>query len=75
MRRVFAYVRTMEASGDANARKILVLNNFFGEKYEVRIPDEFCVKCRVVISNYERDFCHLDAVLSLEPYEALAVEI
>lgn len=73
--KVFAYVRTLEASGKANARKILVLNNFFGKKYEVRIPDEFCGKCRVVISNYERDFCYLGEVLSLEPYEALAVEI
>ena len=73
--RVFAYVRTLEASGEAKARKILVLNNFFGEKCKVRIPDEFCGNCRVVISNYERDFCHLGSVLSLEPYEAVAVEI
>lgn len=66
---VFACIRQLDG------RRILVLNNFYGEEYTLAIPDELQGACRTVISNYDRELNEIGGEVTLKPYEAVAVEI
>ncbi len=66
---VFAYIRQL------SGRRILVLNNFFGEEYKVKVPAELQGSCRKVISNYDGDWNEIGEEVTLRPYESVGVEI
>ena len=66
---VFAYIRQL------GGRRILVLNNFFGEEYSLKVPVELQGSCRKVISNYDGDWNEIVEEVTLRPYESVGVEI
>ncbi len=66
---VFAYIRQL------SGRRILVLNNFFGEQYRLKVPVELQGSCRKVISNYDGDWNEIGEEVTLRPYESVGVEI
>lgn len=61
---VYAYLRRL------GTKRLLVLNNFYAEQTEIVIPTEF-VRGNVLIHNYAKK--KLEAVMTLRPYETLAI--
>ncbi|MDH5101231.1 alpha,alpha-phosphotrehalase [Lactobacillus kefiranofaciens] len=69
---IFAYARYLDDSD----HKLLVFTNFYGEGCCAELPKEYQnKKYKVLISNYDEQSDKLDALISLKPYEVLAVVI
>lgn len=55
---------------------MLVLNNFYGKKTKIEVPQEYRGKpVETLISNYGANLEKLGKALELRPYEALAVKL
>ena len=62
---VYAFIREHEG------KKLLVLNNFYGEATTVDVPQEF-VDGEMLISNYESQLPDTNTI-ELAPYQSMAV--
>lgn len=71
---VFAYERFLVKKG--RKKQMLVLNNFYGKKTKIEVPQEYRGKpVETLISNYGANLEKLGKALELRPYEALAVKL
>lgn len=71
-KQVFAYERYLDNSPE----KLVVFNNFYGNKVTVDLPAEYQDKdCTTLVDNYQNEIQKTSKQITLQPYESLAIKI
>lgn len=71
-KQVFAYERYL----DDSTEKLVVFNNFYGNKVTVDLPAEYQDKgCTTLVDNYQNEIQKTSKQITLQPYESLAIKI
>lgn len=71
-KQVFAYERYL----DDSTEKLVIFNNFYGNKVTVDLPAEYQDKdCTTLVDNYQNEIQKTSKQITLQPYESLAIKI
>lgn len=71
-KQVFAYERYL----DDSTEKLVIFNNFYGNKVTVDLPAEYQDKdCTTLVDNYQNEIQKTSKQITLQSYESLAIKI